>query len=96
VDMRSDTVTQPTASMRYAMATAEVGDDVFEDDPTVQLLEAEMAQVAGKQAALFVPSGTMANLIAVMVHCEVRGSEVRVCASDGKERAARTGDGFQS
>jgi len=82
--MRSDTVTQPTASMRYAMATAEVGDDVFEDDPTVQLLEAEMAEVAGKQAALFVPSGTMANLIAVMVHCEVRGSEVCVCERSGR------------
>jgi threonine aldolase len=65
VDLRSDTVTRPTPSMRRAMAEAEVGDDVFGDDPTVQLLEEETAAVLGKEAALFVPSGTMANQIAI-------------------------------
>ncbi len=64
-DFRSDTVTRPTAAMRQAMAEAEVGDDVFEDDPTVQRLEAEIAKLFGKPAALFAPSGTMANQIAI-------------------------------
>ena len=75
VDLRSDTVTKPTARMRRAMAEAEVGDDVFGDDPTVDALERRMAEIFGKEAAVFVPSGTMGNLIAVGVHCEVRGSE---------------------
>ena len=74
-DLRSDTVTRPTQKMRDAMARAEVGDDVFGDDPTVQRLEETMATVFGKEAAVFVPSGTMGNLVAVGVHCEVRGSE---------------------
>ncbi|MFC1705635.1 threonine aldolase family protein [Planctomycetota bacterium] len=68
-DFRSDTVTRPTVEMRRAMAEAEVGDDVFGDDPTVNRLEAEAARIFGKQAGLFLPSGTMANLVAVMVHC---------------------------
>lgn len=68
VDLRSDTVTRPTAAMRRAMAEAEVGDDVFGDDPTVNALEARMAQLSGKEAALFVPSGTMGNQLAVNVH----------------------------
>ncbi|KAM0949305.1 putative aldehyde-lyase [Dioscorea sansibarensis] len=76
VDLRSDTVTKPTEAMRVAMANAEVDDDVLGADPTAYQLESEMAKLMGKEAALFVPSGTMANLIAVMVHCEVRGSEV--------------------
>eukprot|EP00232_Nephroselmis_pyriformis_P028073 CAMPEP_0182856498 /NCGR_PEP_ID=MMETSP0034_2-20130328/2472_1 /TAXON_ID=156128 /ORGANISM="Nephroselmis pyriformis, Strain CCMP717" /LENGTH=350 /DNA_ID=CAMNT_0024987581 /DNA_START=9 /DNA_END=1061 /DNA_ORIENTATION=+ len=76
IDMRSDTVTKPTEGMRAAMALAEVGDDVFGDDPTVIELEAEAAKAFGKEAALFVPTGTMANLIACMVHCRERGSEV--------------------
>lgn len=76
VDLRSDTVTKPTEAMRVAMANAEVDDDVLGADPTAYHLESEMAKLMGKEAALFVPSGTMANLIAVMVHCEVRGSEV--------------------
>ncbi len=68
-DLRSDTVTQPTEAMRAAMASAEVGDDVLGEDPTVARLEAEAAAVFGTGAALFVPSGTMANQIAVHVHC---------------------------
>ncbi|MSR75017.1 MAG: aminotransferase class I/II-fold pyridoxal phosphate-dependent enzyme [Planctomycetes bacterium] len=67
-DFRSDTVTQPDAAMREAMAAAVVGDDVFGDDPTVQQLEAHAAALLGKDAALFLPSGTMANQVAVRVH----------------------------
>lgn len=67
VDLRSDTVTRPTAAMRRAMAEAEVGDDVFGDDPTVIALEARVARLAGKEAALYVPSGTMGNQLAVNV-----------------------------
>lgn len=76
IDMRSDTVTKPTEEMRRAMFEAEVGDDVFGDDPTVQALERSAAEMLGKEAALFVPSGTMANLLSVMVHCSRRGDEV--------------------
>ncbi len=73
-DFRSDTVTRPDAGMRRAMAEAEVGDDVFGDDPTVNLLEQRMAGLVNKEAALFVPSGTMSNLLALMSHCG-RGDE---------------------
>ncbi|KAK3418291.1 hypothetical protein EUGRSUZ_H04236 [Eucalyptus grandis] len=76
VDLRSDTVTKPTEAMRAAMADAEVDDDVLCCDPTAQRLETEVAKITGKEAGLFVPSGTMGNLISVLVHCEVRGSEV--------------------
>ncbi|KAL0754549.1 hypothetical protein Bca101_092217 [Brassica carinata] len=76
VDLRSDTVTRPTDAMREAMASAEVDDDILGYDPTARHLEEEMAKMMGKEAALFVPSGTMGNLICVMVHCEMRGSEV--------------------
>lgn len=69
LDFRSDTVTQPTAAMRQAMARAEVGDLCWGDDPTVLALEADVAQRLGKDAAVFLPSGTMANQIAVHVHC---------------------------
>ena len=69
LDFRSDTVTQPTAGMRKAMAEAAVGDDVFGEDPTVCRLQERIAALLGKEAALFVPSGTMANLIAVRLHC---------------------------
>ncbi|MDB5589333.1 MAG: ltaE [Devosia sp.] len=68
-DFRSDTVTAPSAGMRAAMAAAEVGDDVYGDDPTVNRLQARMAEMLGKEAALFVPSGTMSNLLALMSHC---------------------------
>lgn len=74
VDLRSDTVTRPTAAMREAMARAEVGDDVFGDDPTVAALERRIAQTLGKEAAVFVTSGTQANLCALMAHCG-RGDE---------------------
>src|ERR1039458_1730528 len=65
VDLRSDTLTVPDAGMRAAMAHAEVGDDVWGEDPTVRLLEEEMALLLGKEAAVFVPSGTMGNLACV-------------------------------
>lgn len=75
LDFRSDTVTKPTLAMRQAMANAEVGDDVIQEDPTVNLLEEKIAKLFGREASLFVPSGTMANLIGIAVHCD-RGSEV--------------------
>ncbi|MFN0148604.1 MAG: low-specificity L-threonine aldolase [Dehalococcoidia bacterium] len=68
IDLRSDTVSKPGPGMRRAMAEAEVGDDVFGDDPTVNRLETTAAELLGKEAAVFVPSGTMANLISVMTH----------------------------
>lgn len=77
VDLRSDTVTKPTPEMREAMAEAEVGDDVYHDDPTVIHLEELAAEMLGKESALFVPSGTMGNLTALLVHCQ-RGHEVIV------------------
>src|SRR5690606_41810010 len=75
IDLRSDTVTQPTEAMRQAMANAPVGDDVYGEDPTVNRLQEMAAALLGKEAALFVPSGTMGNLAAVLAHCG-RGDEV--------------------
>lgn len=75
VDMRSDTVTMPTEAMRRAMLEAEVGDDVYEDDPTMKKLEELAAKLLGKEAALFVPSGTFGNQLALLTHCQ-RGDEV--------------------
>ena len=69
IDLRSDTVTQPTAPMREAIARAAVGDDVFGEDPSVNALENRAAEIMGKEAAVFTPSGTMANLLAVMTQC---------------------------
>ncbi len=80
IDLRSDTVTRPTPEMRMAMAEAEVGDDVYGEDPTVNRLEALAAELMKKEAALFVPSGSMGNQIALMAHCE-RGEEV-ICDSE--------------
>ncbi len=77
VDLRSDTVTQPTPEMREAMYRAELGDDVFGDDPTVNRLEEIAAAKLGKEAAVFVASGTMGNLVALLTHCQ-RGEEVIV------------------
>lgn len=76
VDLRSDTVTKPTEAMRNAMANADVDDDILGFDPSAFRLETEVARIMGKEAGLFVPSGTMGNLISVLVHCEIRGSEV--------------------
>ena len=80
IDLRSDTVTKPTLSMREAMARAEVGDDVFGDDLTVKELEAETAALLGKESALFTPSGTMANQLAIRGHTEP-GDEILVEAN---------------
>src|SRR4051812_34691958 len=77
VDLRSDTFTRPTPAMRAAMAGAEVGDDVWGDDPTAAALESKAAALLGKEAALFVPSGTMASQIALLLHCRP-GDEVIV------------------
>lgn len=75
IDLRSDTVTLPTPSMRRAMAEAEVGDDVYGDDPTINALQARAAELMGKEEALFVASGTMGNQVAVMTHTQ-RGDEI--------------------
>ena len=74
VDLRSDTVTRPTAAMRAAMLAAEVGDDVYGEDPTVNALQARLADELGFEAALFVPTGTQSNLLGLLAHCE-RGDE---------------------
>lgn len=80
IDLRSDTVTRPSVAMRKAMASAKVGDDDYHDDPTVNLLEERAAEVVGKEAALFVPSGVMGNLIAALTHCPANH---RVIAGEG-------------
>src|SRR5258708_23052880 len=77
VDLRSDTVTRPTPAMRQAMLEAELGDDVFGDDPTVNRLQDRAAQMFGFEAALFFPSGTQSNLAALMSHCG-RGEAVLI------------------
>ena len=75
IDLRSDTVTKPTPAMREAMASAEVGDDVYSEDPTINQLERDAAEVFGREAAIFVPTGTMGNQIAIRLHTE-HGKEV--------------------
>jgi threonine aldolase len=77
IDLRSDTVTLPTPAMRQAIAEAELGDDVYREDPTVNRLEAMAAEKLGKEAAVLTASGTMSNLVALLTHCQ-RGSEVLV------------------
>jgi len=81
IDLRSDTVTRPSAAMRRAMATAEVGDDVFLEDPTLNLLQARAATLFGREAALFVPSGSMGNLTCVMA--QTRPGQEVVCETNG-------------
>src|SRR5262245_3182445 len=81
IDLRSDTVTKPSAAMRKAMAEAEVGDDVYIEDPTVNLLQARAAEIFGREAGLFVPSGSMGNLTCIMARTE-RGQEV-ICEAAG-------------
>jgi len=88
IDLRSDTVTRPTEAMRQAIAAAEVGDDVLGDDPTVLALERAAAARIGKEAALYVPSGTMANLVALLTHCgrgdeAIVGSEAHILHHEG-------------
>ena len=80
IDLRSDTVTRPTPAMRAAMAAAPVGDDVMRDDPTINLLEERVASLLGKEAAMYVPSGTMSNLICVRVHC--RPGDAFICEAN--------------
>ena len=75
IDLRSDTVTKPTPAMRRAMVEAEVGDDVYGEDPTVNRLEQRAAEIPGKESALFVPTGTMGNTIAMKLHTR-HGEEV--------------------
>src|SRR5437868_13000739 len=79
IDLRSDTVTKPTAEMRRAMAEAEVGDDVYGEDPTVNRLEQRAAEIFGREAAIFVPTGTMGNQIAIKLHTQP-GQEI-ICES---------------
>jgi threonine aldolase len=79
IDLRSDTVTKPTPAMRAAMAAAEVGDDVYGEDPTINRLEARAAEAFGREAAVFVPTGTMGNQIAIRLHTQ-HGQEV-ICES---------------
>src|SRR5262245_25620365 len=81
IDLRSDTVTRPSAAMRRAMAEAEVGDDVFIEDPTVNRLQERAAEIFNREAALFVPSGTMGNLTCIMAHTRP-GQEV-ICEEAG-------------
>ncbi|UJR78779.1 threonine aldolase family protein [Sandaracinus amylolyticus] len=91
VELRSDTVTRPTAAMREVIASAEVGDDVWREDPTSRRLEERAAEVLGKEAALFVPSGTMANQIALLLHCRP-GDEV-ICGRGAHVRLYESGAG---
>ncbi len=100
IDLRSDTVTKPTPAMRKAMAEAEVGDDVFGEDPTVNLLQGKVANLLGKEASLFVPSGTMANQLSIKSHTQP-GDEVIIESSshpynfEGGTGAALSGVQFQ-
>ncbi|HET9948430.1 MAG TPA: GntG family PLP-dependent aldolase [Longimicrobiales bacterium] len=96
IDLRSDTVTRPTPAMRAAIAAAEVGDDVYGEDPTVNELEARTAQLLGKEAAVFVPTGTMSNQIAVRVHTQpgdraLVEASAHIVANEGGGAAAISG-----
>src|SRR4030042_1843637 len=80
IDLRSDTVTKPTPTMRKVMAEAEVGDDVFGEDPTVNALQQKVAKILGKETSIFVPSGTMGNQLAIKSHTQP-GDEVIIEAT---------------
>ncbi|NCA12980.1 MAG: hypothetical protein EBS89_02420, partial [Proteobacteria bacterium] len=86
IDLRSDTVTHPTAAMRAAMASAEVGDDVFGEDPTVNRLEAMAAEVLGKESALLLLSGTMGNLVGVLAQTRLHAPELLVGPASAEQR----------
>src|SRR5579872_2077701 len=99
IDLRSDTVTRPSAGMRRAMAEAEVGDDQYGEDPSVNQLQARVAELLGKEAALFVPSGTMANQIALKLltrHGDdvVVGDEAHIVWHESGAAAANSGVQF--
>ncbi|QQO10886.1 GntG family PLP-dependent aldolase [Breznakiella homolactica] len=99
IDLRSDTVTQPTEEMRIAMKEAEVGDDVYGDDPTINRLEALAAQMMGKEAALFVPSGTMGNQLSIMTHTTpgneiIAGIQSHIIHYEGGAAARISGVGY--
>ena len=85
VDLRSDTVTRPTEAMRQAMAGADVGDDVYAEDPSINTLEAEVAALFGHGAAMFVPTGTMGNQIALRLLCAPRRGAVVRCRCAHRE-----------
>lgn len=96
IDLRSDTITQPTPAMREAIAKAEVGDDVYGDDPTVNALEAYVAELLGKEAAVYMPSGTMTNQVALRIHTEpgdeiILESEAHIYYYEGGGPAALSG-----
>ncbi len=96
IDLRSDTVTRPSEEMRRVMAAAEVGDDLLGDDPTVDALEEASAAITGKEAALYVPSGTMGNLVALLTHCgrgdeAIAGSEAHILNNEGMGATALGG-----
>ena len=86
IDLRSDTLTNPTQAMRKAMAEADVGDDVFSEDPTINRLEKIALEKTGKDAAVFIPSGTMGNLISILSHC-ARGDD---CAAVSRALGVRS------
>src|SRR3954451_10728219 len=93
IDLRSDTVTQPSQEMRRAMAEAELGDDVFQDDPTVNALQERAAELLGKEAALFVSSGTQGNLVAQLAHLQrgmetIAGAETHIVVDEAGGHAA--------
>ena len=81
IDLRSDTLTKPSAAMRRAMAEAEVGDDVFLEDPTINRLQERAARIFGREASLFVPSGTMGNLTSIMA--QTRAGQEVICEETG-------------
>ena len=93
-DYRSDTVTRPTKEMREAMASAIVGDDVFGDDPTVHMLEEKAAELLGKEAAIFTPSGVMANQIALGIHSSRPGTAT-ICGKQSHIYCYETGGASQ-
>ena len=78
IDMRSDTVTRPSQRMKDVMMTCAVGDDIFGDDPTVNYMQEQMAKFFGKEASLYMPSGTQSNLVAMMLSCKTKGDSAMI------------------
>ena len=94
IDLRSDTLTKPTEAMRADMASAEVGDDVYGEDPTVNSLEAHVAELLGMEAGMFVSSGTQSNLCAILAHCQ-RGGAAAALNLVGKLQSGSRGADHQ-